>query len=300
MTEQPLFAIPPRQRAHGLLLLTAALWGLAFVAQRVGMAYLGPFTFNALRFALGALALTLLERVRPSTGARLSQPDRRGWLLGAVLFAGASLQQMGLVYTTAGKAGFITGLYVVLVPLAATGLYGQRQPPLLWTAAGLAVAGLYLLSGAHTLALSRGDGLVLLSAFFWTAHVLLIDHWSRAADGLHLARRQFWVVALGSGIVALASESLTWAAFKAALPALAYGGLISVGVGYTLQVIAQREAHPTAAAVLLSLEAVFALVGGVLWLGEPLTLRELTGAALMLAGMVGAQMAPVGHPPADE
>ncbi len=270
-------------QAHALLLLTAAIWGFGFVAQRYAMAHVGPFTFNAARFGLGAAMLWLWQRGRPPTAAR-----RAGLALGLLLFVAASLQQAGLVFTTAGKAGFITGLYVVLVPLLAH-LRGQRQGPTVWLGAGLAVAGLYLLSEPRGWRLNPGDGLVLLSAFFWALHVLAIDHWSPRHDGLSLAMYQFALVALLSGLVGGLGESPRAGQLIAAGPAILYGGLVSVGLGYTLQVLAQRHAAAGPAAIILSLEAPFALLGGVLLLGERLTSRGLAGAFLMLLGMILAQ-----------
>ena len=281
-----------RWLANGLLLITAAVWGLAFVAQRVGMDYIGPFTFNAVRFALGAAALGAVVRVRESRPQRRALPRgsvQRGLALGLVLFVASSFQQVGLVYTTAGKAGFITGLYVVLVPLAGTLLLGERHGVHVWLGAGLAAVGLYLLSVTGTWQMEKGDLLVLVSAFFWTAHVILVGRWTVAHDSLTLAALQFAAVALLSGVVAAGWESVTLAGLQGALWAILYGGLISVGVGYTLQVVAQQYALPAHAAIIMSLEAVFALLGGVVLLGERVSARGLVGAGLMLAGMVVSQ-----------
>ncbi len=284
--------------ANALLLLTAAVWGLAFVAQRVGMDYIGPFTFNALRFGLGGAALWGVIRLRdagrlPAVQSAAPGSAPAGWrrwglLLGAVLFGGASLQQAGLVYTTAGKAGFITGLYVVLVPLVGAWL-GARHGRNVWLGALLALAGLYLLSVTGAWRMAWGDFLVFLSALFWTAHVLLVDHLVARFDSLRLAALQFGMVALLSAAVAVWREPLSAAGVRAALWAILYGGLLSVGVGYTLQLVAQQYARPAAAAIILSLEAVFALLGGVVLLSEPLTGRGLLGSALMLAGMLVSQ-----------
>ncbi len=277
--------------AHGLLLTTAAVWGLAFVAQRVGMAYVGPLTFNAIRFTLGALVLLGIGRWR---GGSASPEERRalarsGWLLGSVLFLGSSLQQAGLVYTTAGKAGFITGLYVVLVPLAGTLLLHERHGLPLWLGALLAVSGLYLLSVRGVWHMEKGDLLVLLSTFFWTAHVILVGRLTARHESLALAARQFLVVAGLSAAAALLWEPITWQGMRCAAPAILYGGLISVGIGYTLQVVAQKHALAAHAAIIMSLESVFALLGGALFLHEPLTPRGLGGAALMFGGMLLAQ-----------
>lgn len=285
-------------RANALLLLTSAVWGLAFVAQRVGMDYVGPFTFNALRFALGGAALWGVIRLRDagrlpavqSVAAGDASPGwvRWGLLLGAVLFGGASFQQAGLVYTTAGKAGFITGLYVVLVPLVGTWL-GARHGRNVWLGALLALAGLYLLSVTGAWRMAWGDFLVFLSALFWTAHVLLVDTLTARFDSLWLAALQFGVVAVLSALAALLWETSSFQAVLGASWAILYGGLLSVGLGYTLQVVAQQYTAPAHAAIIFSLEAVFALLGGVLLLAEPLTARSALGSALMLAGMLVSQ-----------
>ncbi len=284
--------------ANVLLLITAAVWGFAFVAQRVGMDYVGPFTFNAIRFALGAVVLSLITRwfsrdtdtLFPKTPSH--REHRRGGLaLGVVLFIASSLQQMGLVSTTAGKAGFITGLYVVLVPLLGL-LRGERHGWYIWSGAILAVAGLYLLSVTDGWRLARGDALVLLSALFWAFHVRLVGRLAFQGNSLNLARRQFVIVALLSALTALGVEAISWRGIWGAAPAILYGGLISVGIGYTLQVVAQQYAQPAQAAIIMSLEAVFALWGGVVLLQEPLTLRAGVGSVLMLAGMVLSQWDP--------
>ncbi len=289
-----------------LLLITAAIWGFAFVAQRVGMKHLGPFAFTALRFALGALSLQPLILVRrraldprPS-GGRL---PLYGLAAGTVLFAGASLQQAGLVTTTAGKAGFITGLYVVLVPLFGL-LWRQRPGTLRWLAVLLAVAGLYLLSVTEGLTIGAGDLLVLAGALFWAAHMQLIARWAGRVDPIELAAAQFAVCAALSGACSLVAERTTAAAIGAAIAPLLYGGLLSVSVAYTLQVVAQKRVHPTHAAILLSLESAFAALGGAVVLGERLSAREILGCGLLLAGMLLSQLssgrASLAHPAAAE
>lgn len=285
-------------QANALLLLTAAVWGLAFVAQRVGMDYIGPFTFNALRFGLGGAALSIVIRLRDAgklSAVQRAAPASRpvGWwrwglLLGAVLFGGASLQQAGLVYTTAGKAGFITGLYVVLVPLVGTWL-GERHGLHVWLGALLALTGLYLLSVNGAWRIAWGDFLVFLGALFWTVHVLLVDHLVARFDSLRLAALQFGMVALLSAVVAVWREPLHVASVWQAMLAILYGGLLSVGVGYTLQLVAQQYAPPAHASIILSLEAVFALLGGVVLLSEPLNGRGMLGSVLMLGGMLVSQ-----------
>jgi drug/metabolite transporter (DMT)-like permease len=284
-------------RANAILLVSAGIWGFAFVAQRIGMEYVGPFLFNGVRFALGCLTLVpvwyLTSRRRsgeqaapPASGARLIGG---GCLAGLALFAGSSFQQVGIVYTTAGKAGFITGLYVVLVPILGL-LWKQRVGAGGWTGAALAIAGLYLLSVREGFRLDYGDLLVLISAFFWAVHVLLIGWLSRKLDVVALALIQFGVVSVLSTLVAVPFETISLAAVKQATIPILYGGIMSVGIGFTLQVVAQRHARPNVAAILLSLEAVFAALGGWMILGEVLPLRGIVGCALMFAGVVTSQL----------
>jgi len=309
-------------RDDALLLLTAAIWGFAFVAQRAGMGFVGPFVYNAVRFALGSLALLPLLLLRRRAGRRQAssrQTGRRqtgrlqaagrhpqgaprglglyGVLAGGLLFAAASLQQIGLVTTTAGKGGFITGMYVVLVPISGL-LWGQKAGWGRWLGGALALAGLYLLSVTGGFEVSGGDLLVLGSAVFWTAHVQLIGWASPRVDSLELAALQFAVCSLLSAAAALLLAPVEPRAILSAAGPILYGGLCSVGVAYTLQVIVQKTAHPAHAAILLSLEGVFAVLGGRLMLAESLSTRALVGCALMLAGMLASQIVPSGNPAA--
>jgi drug/metabolite transporter (DMT)-like permease len=274
--------------AEAGLLLTAAVWGAAFVAQRRGMEHVGPFLFNGLRFLLGCLPLLpFVWRARraPGAGAAL----RRGVPLGILLFGGASLQQVGLLTTTVAKAGFITGLYVVFVPLMALVL-GRRPSARVAGGALLAAAGLYFLTvgtggdGVRP-GLTVGDGLMLGCAVVWAAHILAVGRWAARLPWPQLALGQFLTCALLSLGVAAVSEPLAVQAIEAAGPALLYAGFVSVGVGYTLQVAAQRHAPPGPAAILLSLETVFAALAGWWWMDEGLSTTSLAGCALMLAGM---------------
>jgi drug/metabolite transporter (DMT)-like permease len=282
-------------RSDLLLLMTAAIWGFAFVAQRIGMDHVGPFTYNGVRFALGCLSLLpLLSAGRARLAPVLAPAGRRVFLLGGgalgiVLFAAASLQQVALLYTTAGKAGFITGLYVVIVPLC--GIL-WRKPPAAGTlvGAGLAAVGLYLLSITAALEMAYGDFLVLLSAFFWSAQVLIVAWLSPRVRAVNLAFYQFAVCALLSLITAGLWETMAWEGIRAAAMPIFYGGVLSVGVAYTLQVVAQRRAHPAHASILMSLEAVFAALGGWVILDESLNARGLAGCGLMLAGMLVSQL----------
>ncbi len=282
-----------------LLLLTAMIWGFAFVAQRVGMEYIGPFTYNAVRFALGGLSLYPL--IFYLKGKNRNEPQEKylfvrqkrvgGLLLGVVLFLAASLQQVGLQYTTAGKSGFITGLYVVFVPLV--GVFFRHKTSLfLWIAVVLASIGMYLLSVTSLGTFSYGDMLTVFSALFWTVHVLLTGYLSPKMDSIKLAQTQFFVCALLCSIVAVFVETVDFFQIIRAYIPILYGGLLSVGVAYTLQVVVQKTAHPTYSAVILSLESLFAAIGGWIILNETLSLRSLIGCGLMLAGMMIAQIRP--------
>ncbi len=287
-------------RSNLLLLLSAVIWGFAFVAQRLGMEHVGPFTFNAVRFALGAaVLLPVLALTRERRAAMHTEEPRAGaaatlaagFVLGVIIFVGASLQQVGIVYTTAGKAGFITGLYVIIVPLLGL-TWGQRTAASTWAGALLAAVGLYLLSVTESLTLSPGDTLVLLSAVAWAAHVQLVGWLVRRFDVILLACLQFAVCSLLSLAVSLVRETTTVAGLQGAAMPILYAGLLSVGVAYTLQVVAQRHARPAHAAIILSFEAVFAVLGGWAVLGELLSLRGAAGCALMLGGMLAAQLGP--------
>ena len=289
---------PVTVKSDALLLTTAIIWGFAFVAQRVGMDYVGPFTFNGIRFAIGGLSLLPLVIISREQGTVANHflPRRGlkiilfgGTALGLTLFGGASLQQIGLVYTTAGKAGFITGLYVIIVPIL--GLIWKQQPGIgTWIGAFLAAGGLYLLSITEKFTIEPGDLLVLIGAFFWAVHVLIIGWLSPRINPIKLAFSQYLACSILSLATAFVIEEITLdSIFQAAIPIL-YGGLLSVGIAYTLQVVAQRDAYPAHAAILLSLEAVFAAIGGWLILGEIISPRGLVGCGLMLLGMLLSQL----------
>lgn len=281
-----------------ILLLAAIIWGFAFVAQRIGMDYVGPFTYNGVRFALGTVILLPFLFARASKKEpllKVSHPaDRRKILTGCLmtgllLFGGVALQQLGLQQTTAGKAGFITGLYVVFVPVVGL-LFGQRSHISMWAGAILSVAGLYLLSMTGGFTIQHGDKLVLYCAVIFTFHVLFIAWLSPLMDSYLLAVIQFAICALLNLLVAYAAETIETATIMQAWLPIAYGGILSVGVAYTLQVVAQQTAHPAAASIILSLEAVFAVIGGWLILHEHFTQRMLLGCLLMLGGMMVVQI----------
>ncbi|WP_421272602.1 DMT family transporter [Aeromonas taiwanensis] len=285
-------------RSNMMLLMAAAIWGLGFVAQRLGMDHMGPFTFNGLRFLLGAFSLLpllwWLKSRQPRQPAGQPSGDRRqlligGLLAGGVLFSAASLQQVGLLYTTAAKAGFITGLYIILVPVIGLALR-HKTGANTWIGTLIAMAGLYYLSVTEEFTIGYGDLLQVVGALFWAVHLLVLDHYSNRVAPIRLAGVQFVVCGLLSLITAFAIETPTLSGAVAGWQALLYAGLVSVGIGYTLQVVGQRGAHPAHAAIILSLETVFAAIGGVLLLGEHLDERAIVGCALMLAGMLISQI----------
>ena len=278
-------------RADLLLLLTAFIWGFAFVAQRMGMEYVGPYLFNAARFALGCLPLLpfVTQNASGPLLPHLLRAAPGSLLAGLFLFAGSSLQQVGIVYTTAGKAGFITGLYVILVPILGLAL-GQQSGRTTWLGALVATTGLYLLSVEPPFSIAYGDALVLIGALFWAGHVLIIGRFAQQIDWAALAFLQFLTCSLLSFGVALAVEPVAWQPLVDAAWPVFYGGVLSVGVAYTLQVVAQRQAPASHAAIILSLETVFAALGGWWLLSEAMSLRGLAGCGLMFGGMLVSQL----------
>lgn len=284
-------------RADALMLITALIWGSTFVAQTKGMEHIGPFLYTGLRFLLGAMAilpLVLLARARTgAVGHRFSWPMVLGSLvLGLVLTLGINLQQIGLMFTTVTNSGFITGLYVILVPVF--GLFiGMRTGLGTWAGAALALAGMLLLSVNADYSIARGDWLQLTGAACWAIHVLLVSSLASRFDPVRVAFLQFIVCAAISLMLALVFEPIAWPSIVLAGPAILYGGLLAVGIGFTLQVVAQRDAIASHAAVILSLEAVFAALAGWLILGETLSVRGFIGCCMMLAGMLIAQLVPL-------
>jgi drug/metabolite transporter (DMT)-like permease len=279
--------------ANFLLLLTACIWGMGFVAQALGMEHLAPFMFNSLRFFIGAISLLPLiwyfKRKRTLIVGEKNSLLLGSVALGVVLFIAASFQQVGLLYTSAANAGFITGLYIVIVPIL--GLLLKHSTGLnTWLGCAIAVWGMYFLSIKDDMSIGFGDALQLIGALFWAVHILLIDHLARKHSAILLSQIQFMICALISLGVSLAIETTVLSNIGLAWGALAYSGLISVGVGYTLQVVAQKNAHPAHVAIILSLEAVFAAIGGILLLNESLDNRALLGCALMLLGMLVSQI----------
>lgn len=284
-----------------LLLITAMIWGTAFVAQRVGMESIEPVTFTSARMWLAALATGLAAFLlgrREKGGA-----EEKGAFAGAVpggiccglFLTGASLfQQFGMVTTTAGKAGFITALYILLVPLFNRLLFKKRSSLHVWLAIGIGVVGMYLLCVTEDFRLTKGDALVAVCAVLFTGHILCCDHFSRRADPVQLSAVQFVTVALVSGVIALLVEEPSWEKLRAAAIPILYCGVMSGGVGYTLQMVAQRITDPTVASLLMSLEAVFAAAAGALILHERMTAREMLGCVIMFAAIILVQLPSLG------
>ena len=287
-------------RGSLLLLLGSVIWGAAFVAQRVGMDHLGPFSFNGIRMLLAGIVLipvaAFIDR-KKEPGVRPDPKDQRkaGLLCGALLFIASSLQQMGLVTTSAGKAGFITALYVVLVPVAAWLLFRKNPGRVIWLGVVLAVFALWLLCmpAGGGFALQGGDLLVLGCAVAFTGQILCVDYYAPKVSGVKLARDEFLVTGVLSLLIAVFTETITWTGIREALIPLLYAGLMSGAVAYTLQIIGQRDTDPTVASLIMCLESVFATLSGALILGEKMTVREAVGCVLMFVAVVLAQLSPV-------
>jgi len=285
-------------KADILMLIAAAIWGFAFVAQRQGMETMGPFLFNTARFFIGVAVLSplvwyLSKKKKSSNKVEVSTKKLifAGTIAGLFLFAASSFQQVGLQYTTAGKAGFITGLYIFFVPLI--GLFlGQKTGSGTWLGAIIALIGLYLLSINEDFSIAEGDLLQLVCAVFFAAHVLVIGYLAKRMDPLKLSLVQYCVAGVLSLFIAIAIEVITWDMIVDTAIPLLYAGVMSIGVGYTLQVVAQQHAKSSHAAIILGLEGAFAVLGGWLILDEYLSTRGLIGCGLMLTGMFLSQLLP--------
>ena len=286
-----------------LLILTAFIWGTAFVGQRQGMEHMGPITFNACRMALAALTIGTVSFVLRKRDAQkqqdMSDQSRReyrkntvigGICCGFFLTIAALFQQMGMVYTTAGKGGFITAMYILLVPVINWILFKRKSRPLVWIAVLMGIAGIYLLCVTEGLTLEKGDALVMVCPFFFAGHILCCDYFVQRANPVELSAIQFFTVTVLSTIMAFIVENPTWQQVAEAVVPIVWLGVLSGGIGYTFQIIAQQYTDPTVASLLMSLEAVFAVMGGAVLLGERMSARELFGAALMFAAIFLAQI----------
>lgn len=279
-----------------LLLLTAIIWGTAFAAQRAGMESIEPLTFTAARMWPAALAVGLVALVmRRRSPAGTQKTDRKQTILGGIccgffLVSATIFQQIGIVYTTAGKAGFITAMYMLLVPVVNFVLFGKKNTWLVWLAVLIGVAGMYLLCITEGFSLTKGDALVCICAVLFTGHILCIDYFVRTCNPVEISAVQFFTAAVVATAAAFLAETPTWEKIAAAAIPILYCGLVSGGIGYTLQIVAQKFTDPTVASLLLSMEAVFAVLSGALLLNERMSGRELAGCAVMFIAILLVQV----------
>lgn len=292
------------QIRHSLiLLLTAVIWGVAFVAQSVGMDYVGPFTFICVRSLIGGLVLlpciALLNKLngQEKEAPINSKPakESRGKLLwggiccGLALCTASCFQQFGILYTSVGKAGFLTAFYIIIVPLLGL-FFGKKCGPFVWIGVLLALAGLYFLCMTESLRLGTGDILVFICACLFSVHILVIDYFTQYADGVKMSCVQFFVCGIVSGIAMLIFEKPEIGQLLAAWKPILYAGVLSSGAGYTLQIVGQKGMNPTVASLILSLESVVSVLAGMLLLNQHLTSRELLGCAFMFIAIILAQL----------
>ncbi|HUM56532.1 MAG TPA: DMT family transporter [Bacillota bacterium] len=289
------------------LLLCAILWGVAFVAQRDGMADMGPFYFSAFRMYMGSLTLIpiiyLGDRLKKHEQGKSGMPEqtsvqkaaekgyliRGGVLCGTVIFFAANFQQVGLVSVSAGKTAFITTLYIILVPLF--GMFMKHRPNIFnWTGVILGTVGLYFLCITESLSIAFGDLIILIGAFFWAAHILCIGFFAPKVDVAKLTCIQFLIAGTISLAVAIFREPISAEIFVGQLPNLFFAGVLSCGLAFTFQALGQKDANPTVASIILSTEALFGALGGFIFLGESFTQRELIGCILMFAAIIIAQL----------
>ena len=314
---------------NGLLLLTALVWGTAFVFQRVGMEKIEPITFSAARMALAAVMVGLVayltrrkkkysavtdnadvrekdaskspntdERVIASSKIRTADEQKEynkntvigGVVCGSLLAIASILQQAGLVYTTAGKAGFITAMYMLMVPIFAYIIFKKKSSWWVWLAVLLGVVGMYFLCITDGFTLSNGDALVALCAVVFTFHILSCDHFTRKGDSITISAIQFATATVISTVIAFIAETPTWEGIVSALVPIMYCGIVSGGIGYTLQMVAQKYTEPAIASLLLSMESVFALIAGVILLNESMSTRELSGCIIMFVAIILVQI----------
>ena len=289
----------PKVRQIVLPLITAMIWGSSFVTQSISAGHIGCFSFGALRALPATVFLFLLvcvmRRLQPREKYSAAQKKmllRAGLICGTLLTAAISFQQFGLSYTSAGKAGFISALYIVLVPVFSI-FFGKKPGGRVWIFVAVAVAGLYLLcvNGSGEMSFSGGDLSVLLCTVVFAFQIIAVDHYAGKVDGVELSCVQFAVMTVLSATCALlAGEQTTMEAVKTCLPYILYTGIFSSGIAYTLQIIAQKDGDPTVVSLLLSLESVFAVVSGAIFLHERMSAQEYLGCALMLAAVLLAQL----------
>ena len=290
------------KRLYGniLLMITAVIWGSAFVAQSVGMDHVGPFTFTAARSFVGSLVLIpvifLMDMLRKKDGEEKTQRDNKTLVMGGIacgiaLCVASSFQQMGIAYgTSSGKAGFITALYILVVPIIGLAL-GKRVRPVIWLCVAMSIGGLYLLCVTDGLgSVQKSDLLVLICALCFAAHIQIIDYYSPKVDGVRMSCIQFFVCGVLALIPAVLAEAPRWGDILLGAGPILYAGVMSSGVAYTLQIIGQKHTNPTVASMIMSLESVFALLTGMIVLHQMPTVREMLGSAIMFAAIILAQL----------
>lgn len=285
-------------RANILLLITAVVWGLGFIAQKFGADDMPPFYFNAIRFAIGTLSLlpVLFYTEKKHVPRAFNEPiisKKKEWYLGLLtgffIFAGSACQQIGIAYTSVGNAAFLTACYIIIVPFL--GIFmGQKIGRNIWLATLLTLVGLYFLTITDGLKLAYGDLIIFIGSFLWAGHILSVDYGAKQMPPVKLAFLQFFLCSLMNLGVALVFEVFSLEEVYNGLIPLVYAGLISAGIGYTLQLVGQKYAKPTPASLILSLEIVFALIFGVIFFNEIPTLRSAIGASLMFSGIILAQV----------
>ncbi len=284
-----------------LLLLTATIWGVAFVAQSVGMDYIGPFTFNAVRSLIGAAVLipciAFLDKLKEKEGGEKAlsrEGDKKtlftgGIACGIILAIATSLQQIGIMYTTVGKAGFLTAMYIIIVPLLGV-FFRKRVGPRIWASVMIAAIGLYLLCMTGSFRLEFGDILVLLCALIFSFHIMVVDHFSPIVDGVRMSCIQFLTCGILCGVCMFLFEAPRLSLIIAAWQPVLYAGVMSCGVAYTLQIVGQKGMNATVASLIMSLESVISVLAGFILLHEVLSRRELAGCVLMFAAIILAQL----------
>lgn len=286
--------------ANVLLLVASAIWGFTFIAQRIASNFVGAFTFNAVRLLIGALSLLpiiLISGRKEQKGAD-AVPFKNtilpGIIIGFFLFAAATFQQIGIKTTTAGKAGFITDLYIIFVPLAEI-IFGKKLKKSIWLCVVLAAVGLYLISVTESFSVSAGDILVFISSFLWTAHILFIDRFSKKTNPLKLSLVQYITASVLSFAAAALFEKITAYGLYSALLPILYSGVFSVGIAFTLQITGQRYSKPAHASIIMSMESVFAFIAGVTVLHESMNMRGYIGCVLMICAMLLTQFDGLGR-----
>lgn len=286
-----------RLRNSLLLLLTAVIWGISFVATSKGVEAVQPITFTGARLLLAGFSLLPLTLLRNRKSPCLRKYKKKDPILGGIscgccLFAAATLQAIGIRYTTVGKAGFITAFYIILVPVIDF-FFGRKTSPLIWAAVGIALCGLYFICINERLSIAKGDAFCLAGAFCFALHILVIDRFSGVTDGISLSCVQFFVSGSLGLIFMFLFESPSLSALGKCIFPLLYAGVLSGGVGYTLQIIGQKGLNPSVASLLMSMESCVSLIAGFLILGQKPTFRELSGCLLMLAAIVLADFLPM-------